>query len=132
MAEKINLDAQDLAKDVKVTVKIRKLNQFRFRLWLAEKIVRLGMVLSWINYDIVEQHPLEHAIEWFGEQGIVISIAYGPMKGEGKSNGNQWSVQLLNDRTGEIFELPYQANSFTHCIEIAKIEADKRGWVKRT
>ncbi len=122
MAQTINLDVQDLTKEIKVTVRLTRLKQFRFRLWLAEKLVRIGMYLSWINYEINEQHPLE----WFGEQGLVISIAYGPMG----NKGSQWSVDLLNDETKESFDRPYQANSFSHCIEIAEAEAAKRGWLE--
>lgn len=125
MAELINLDAQELAKSTTVTIKIAQLRQFRFRLWLAEKIIRLGMSLTWLNYEVIKQGVVENEMEWFGEQGLVISIAYGPMAGK----GNRWSVDLLNDKTRETFDKPYVANSLSHCIEIARIEAEKRGWV---
>lgn len=126
MAETVELNAKDLAQETTITVKMTRLSQFRFRLWLAEKLIRLAVIISWIGLDIIEEHPIEQAIEWFGEQGIVISIAYGPMKGK----GNHWSVDCLNDRTGETFDRPYQANSLAYCIEIAGVEARKRGWVE--
>lgn len=126
MAELTSLDAKELAEKVTVTVKITRLRQFGFRAWLTDRLVRLAAIVSWVDLDIVEEHPLESTIEWFGEQGLVISIAYGPMKGK----GNHWSVDLLDDETGEAFNRPYQANSLSHCIEIAKIEAEKRGWIE--
>lgn len=125
MAETISLDAQELVRDIGITVKITRLKQFGFRAWLTDRLFWLAQIVSWVDIDIIEEHPLESAIEWFGKQGLVISIAYGPMS----EKGNQWSVDLLNDETKETLDQPYQANSLSHCIEIAKIEAEKREWV---
>lgn len=125
--KEISLDSQELAKQIKITVGIQRYNQFRFRLWLAEKLVKLGMALSWVDYEIVENHPLEQKIEQLGEAGIVISIAYGPTP-----NGLHWSVDCLDDKTKETFNKPFGANSLAHCIEIAYIEAEKRGWIDDT
>ncbi len=121
----MKLDAKELSKDIKVTVKMTRLKQFGFRAWLTDRLIWLATIVSWVGLDIIEEHPLESMIEWFGEQGLVISIAYGPMK----NKGSQWSVDLLNDKTKETLDQPCQANSFSHCIEIAKIEAEKRGWL---
>ena len=129
MSETINLDTKNIAKEVKVTIKLYRSREFRLRLWLAEKFIRWGMALSWFDFDVIEQHPLEQVIERLGEQGIVISIAYGVMQGRDWGKGLSWSVTCLNDKTREEFDRPFVGNSFAHCVEIAHIEAEKRGWL---
>lgn len=124
MAQTISLDTQKLANQVEVTVNIKKYRSWRTRLWLAEKLFRLGAWIAWMRYSTDGVDPIE-AMEELGQKGIVISIAYGPMRGK----GIHYSVDCLDDKTRETFERPYQADSFEQCVEIAKIEASKRGWI---
>jgi hypothetical protein len=128
MAESIDLDVKNLVQnEVTITVKLRRMRQFQLRLWIAKKLIYLAQAISWIHFEI-EQGPssLEDAIKCFGDMGIVISIAYGPMK----DNRNGWSVDCLCHKTKDSFERPFKANSLNHCLEIANIEIAKRGWLE--
>ena len=121
----IQLDTRELVNETQINVKLYHLKQFRLRLWLAEKIIGLGLRLSWLNYRIVKQHPLEIELERLGEYGIVTSICYGPMR----VRGLQWSVTCLHDGTREEFDKPFVASSMAHAVGIAYTEAEKRGWI---
>lgn len=129
MAENIiSLDTKNLAKKVKIVVKLKHFQQFKLRLWLVEKLLHLAKAISWTDFTIEQSDgdSLEDAIKEFGNKGIVISIAYGPMK----DKGNMWSVNCLDDRTKDSFKRPYTANSLDHCLEIANLEIAKRGWLE--
>lgn len=119
----LKVDAKDLAEKIeaKIVVKTFRLHQFKLRLWLAAKLVYLAQVISWINFDIVEQHPLERVIEEFGERGVSLSIGYS-------SAVERWQFHCTN-RAGDGFGWEHRPNSLAHCIEIAHKEAEKRGWL---
>jgi hypothetical protein len=68
-------------------------------------------------------------IEELGNKGIIVSIVYGPMFG--KFGGLcKWSVDCMHSEAGHMFNRPYAANSFVHCVEIAQKEISERGWLE--
>lgn len=119
-------DAKEIANHVTIElkIKVKNLQQWRVRLWIAEKLIWLGCAIGWINFCI-KATDIENEMVKLGNSGIVTSICYGSMAGRGLS----WSVDCLYDKTKESFNRPYVANSLEHCIEIANIEAKKRGWI---
>jgi hypothetical protein len=57
--------------------------------------------------------------------GIIVSICYGPLGGGVPA----WTVQAMYALRGEAFDRPFHARNFAHCVEIAEVEARKRGWI---
>jgi hypothetical protein len=49
----VKLDAKNLANKISIKVEIKNYYQWRIRLWLAEKLIRLGCWIAWINYEVV-------------------------------------------------------------------------------
>lgn len=62
-------------------------------------------------------------LELLGGRGYTVSIAFGPTAGSGIC----YSVNVLNNKL-ESFGLPYVADSFSQCIDIAENEIKERGW----
>jgi hypothetical protein len=60
-----------------------------------------------------------------GRAGLTVSICYGPTKRRGVFS---FSVDALSS-TGESFEQPFSCESFEQAVEIAEIEAVRRGWL---
>jgi hypothetical protein len=60
-----------------------------------------------------------------GDAGVGVSIMCGPTP-----QGLMWSVQCCCVSRGEEFDRPFQARDFAHAIEIAELEARKRGWTQ--
>lgn len=60
-----------------------------------------------------------------GDAGVIVSICYGP---SGSARQNRWTVQAMGPN-GDEFDLPYSARDAAHAIEIAEIEAKRRGWL---
>jgi hypothetical protein len=58
-----------------------------------------------------------------GRAGVRVSICHG----RSRDDVLLWSVDALS-KTGS-FERPFAAASFEHAVEIAEIEAKKRGWL---
>ena len=50
MAE-VSIDAMDVGKKITVTVTVKRLKEFNFRLWVALKFVRLAGKISPINFN---------------------------------------------------------------------------------
>lgn len=46
-------EAKELAKGLTLELTIKDYNQWRTRLWLAEKLVMLACWIAWINYKFV-------------------------------------------------------------------------------
>jgi hypothetical protein len=63
-------------------------------------------------------------MEALGRAGITISVCFGPSAGVVR-----YSVQCLHDQSRAEFDRPFGARDFAHCIEIAEIEAVRRGWI---
>jgi hypothetical protein len=62
-------------------------------------------------------------IETLGRAGIVTSICYGPSAGV-----IRWSVLCGHQPSGAEFTRAFAARDFQHCVEIAELEAARRGW----
>jgi len=57
------------------------------------------------------------------ERGLVVSICCGQIAG-----GPLFSVEVMTLK-GESFDRPYAASTLDQAVEIAEIEATKRGWL---
>lgn len=57
-------------------------------------------------------------IERYGKQGLIVSVAFGPC---GKY-GDQYSVTVMDPTTGQEFDKPFGASSFTDIAMILDIE----------
>lgn len=64
-------------------------------------------------------------MEQLGRAGLTVSVCCGPSG----TDPFRWSVQVASVNFAHEFEVPYQARSFDHAVEIAELEAVKRGWV---
>ncbi len=62
-------------------------------------------------------------MEALGRSGLVVSVCYGPSAGV-----LRWSVQCMFEATGAEFTRSFAARDFQQCVEIAELEAAKRGW----
>lgn len=49
----VKLDAKKLAGKISIKVEIKNYYQWRTRLWLAEKLIRLGCWIAWLNCEFV-------------------------------------------------------------------------------
>jgi hypothetical protein len=64
-------------------------------------------------------------MEALGKSGIVVSVCFGPAAG-----APCWSVTCMHGVSGAEFDRPFGARDFAHCVEIAEIEAKRRGWIR--
>jgi len=55
----IKFDAKNLANKIGIKVEIKNYYQWRRRLWLAEKLIRLGCWIAWINCEVVSSENKE-------------------------------------------------------------------------
>ena len=51
MIGKVNVPIKDVMKDVTVTVKITGLTKWRFQLWVARQLFRLGATIANFNLE---------------------------------------------------------------------------------
>ena len=61
--------------------------------------------------------------EDIGRHGFTVSIACGPCG----AHPFRWTVTILAPH-GEMFDRPYAAHSFSHAIDIALHEIERREW----
>lgn len=52
---KAELDAQDLAKKLTVTVEIKRYNQWLVRLWIAKQLIRLAGFVAWVDVEFSDR-----------------------------------------------------------------------------
>jgi len=50
----IELDAQELGKQIHVNVRIKKAHQFSIRLWIALKLIQLAQTITWVHIETTE------------------------------------------------------------------------------
>jgi hypothetical protein len=63
-------------------------------------------------------------LEALGRAGLTVSVCCGPCG----SAPLRWTV-LAMSRSGQEFDRPFAAADFPHAVEIAELEAVKRGWL---
>lgn len=65
-------------------------------------------------------------MEEIGRTGINISICCGP---SGEDDRFIWSVWIMGPHGQESNHIPFEATSFTHCVEIAEMEIARMKWI---
>jgi len=75
-----------------------------------------------MTQSCIEKKAIEK-LEALGRAGFVVSIAYGPCGG----HGPEYSVDVMAPGC-RMFERPYVARDFAHCLEIAEDQITQRGW----
>lgn len=72
--------------------------------------------------------PTARRLTKLANNGLVISVAYGPMRGQ---TDHLWSVDVFNPVKAETFDKPYAAPTFDQAVAIGLKEAEARGWITR-
>ncbi len=52
--EHVELDTKQLANKVTVSVKLKNINQWRVRIWIGTRLMRLAALIMWVDIEIEE------------------------------------------------------------------------------
>jgi hypothetical protein len=50
----VEIDTRDFANQIEIEVKLKNLNQWKFRMWLGAKLMKLAAWIMWCNIRLVE------------------------------------------------------------------------------